>query len=172
MKVYGMAPQVEFGISRLQQVSVLPDLTIYNLDSEEGRKNWKKGIPEEQGYSIEKTKAGYQIAADANGCMYALLDIGNSLLAGKSIRTGTVNPAVANRGIKMNIPLDARTPSYADDSEAGWLTIPEVWEEDFWKETLDTLAENKYNLVSLWSLNPFPSMVRTQGFEKVALEDV
>ena len=172
MKIYGDAPQIQFGISQIRQVSEIPELTIYNLDSKEGREQWKKDAPEKQGYVIEKADSGYQIAGDANGCMYALLDISDSLSAGKSIRTGTVNPAVLNRGIKMNIPLDARTPSYADDSESGWLTIPEVWEEEFWKETLDTLARNKYNLVSLWSLNPFPSMVRTPGFERVALEDV
>jgi hypothetical protein len=34
------------------------------------------------------------------------------------------------------------------------------------------LEENKYNALSLWSLNPFPSMVITPGFEDLALQDV
>ena len=87
MKIYGDAPQIQFGISHIRQVSEIPELTIYNLDSKEGREQWKKDAPEKQGYVIEKADSGYQIAGDANGCMYALLDISDSLSAGKSIRT-------------------------------------------------------------------------------------
>jgi hypothetical protein len=42
----------------------------------------------------------------------------------------------------------------------------------FWREFIDTLAEYRYNYVSLWSLHPFPSMVKVPQYPNVALDDV
>jgi hypothetical protein len=67
-------------------------------------------------------------------------------------------------------PLDARTPSYTDASEAAQKNIPEMWSFDFWQEYIDNLARYRFNLISLWSLHPFPSMVRVPGYEDIALE--
>mgnify|MGYP001108669079 CR=1 FL=1 len=49
------------------------------------------------------------------------------------------NPYMKKRGVKMNIPLDVRTPSYTDMSDAAQENIPDVWSMDFWKEYLDSL---------------------------------
>lgn len=76
------------------------------------------------------------------------------------------------RGIKFNIPLDVRTPSYTDPCDAAQNNIPEMWSMDFWKECIDQLARNHYNYISLWSLHPFPSMVRVPEYPDVALADV
>jgi len=112
--------------------------------------------------------------ADAAGVMYGGLD------AAEAIRTGTLDslkdsdhtPQIAQRGIKFNIPLDLRTPSYTDPSDAAQANIPEVWSMDFWSELLDDMARHRYNLLSLWSLHPFPSIVKVPEFPNVALEDV
>ena len=66
-----------------------------------------------------------------------------------------VNPHLANRGIKFNIPLDARTPSYSDDSTSAQANIPEMWSMDFWSRFLDEMARHRYNVLSLWSLSRF-----------------
>jgi hypothetical protein len=113
-------------------------------------------------------------SADANGAMYGGLDIA------EAIRTGTLDtltnsdhtPHIAQRGIKFNIPLDLRTPSYTDPSDSAQANIPEVWSMDFWRETFDDMARHRYNLISLWSLNPFPSIVKVPEFPHVALDDV
>ncbi len=76
------------------------------------------------------------------------------------------------RGTKFNIPLDLRTPSYTDVSDVAQLNIAEMWNLEFWKEYIDNLARYRYNFISLWSLHPFPSMVRVPGYEDVALDDV
>ena len=47
-----------------------------------------------------------------------------------------------------------------------------MWSFDFWKEYIDNLASYRYNYISLWSLHPFPSMVKVPGYEDVALDDV
>ena len=40
----------------------------------------------------------------------------------------------------MNIPLDARTPSYDDTGDAAQENIDEIWSWEFWQEYLDKLA--------------------------------
>ena len=47
-----------------------------------------------------------------------------------------------------------------------------MWETNFWTGMLDNMARHRYNLLSLWSLHPFPSLVRVPEYPKVALADV
>ena len=89
-----------------------------------------------------------------------------------SIDNITQNPYMKKRGVKMNIPLDVRTPSYTDVSDAAQQNIPEMWSMEFWKEYLDSLASYRFNFVSLWSLHPFPSLVKVPEYPDVALNDV
>jgi hypothetical protein len=72
----------------------------------------------------------------------------------------------------MNIPLDARTPSYADCGDAAQNNIEVVWDMDFWKAHLDALARNRYNTITLWIPHPFPSLVKVPEYPDVALDDV
>jgi len=112
--------------------------------------------------------------ADAAGVMYGGLDVA------EAIRTGTLNslqdsdhtPHIAQRGIKLNIPLDLRTPTYTDPSDAAQANIPEMWSMDFWREFFDDMARHRYNVLSLWTLHPFPSIVKVPEFPHVALDDV
>ena len=67
---------------------------------------------------------------------------------------------------------DLRTPSYSDSSDAAQANIPEMWEREFWRTYLDELARHRYNVLSLWSLHPFPSLVKVPEFPDVALADV
>jgi hypothetical protein len=77
-----------------------------------------------------------------------------------------------HRGIKFNIPLDLRTPSYSDCSDAAQQNIPEMWSLDFWREFLDQLARDRFNVLTLWSLHPFPSLVKVPEYPDVALDDI
>jgi hypothetical protein len=47
-----------------------------------------------------------------------------------------------------------------------------MWETNFWARMLDEMARHRYNLLSLWNLHPFPSMVRVSEYPNVALADV
>lgn len=139
-------------------------------------KDFKTGA---QSYQIRVRNTGGRreievAAADSVGAMYGGLDLA------EAIRTGTFDsltdyrksPHIAERGIKFNIPLDLRTPSYTDCSDAAQANIPEVWERDFWIPYLDEMARHRYNVLSLWSLHPFPSLVKVPEFPEVALNDV
>jgi hypothetical protein len=114
------------------------------------------------------------IGADEAGAMYGGLDIAEAIRFGtlERIAGGEHRPHIAQRGIKFNIPLDLRTPSYSDSSDAAQANIPEVWERDFWIAYLDAMARQRYNVLSLWSLHPFPSLVKVPEFPEVALGDV
>jgi hypothetical protein len=130
-----------------------------------------------EAYRIEKADDGAIVTGgDLTGAMYGGLDIAEALrlhgldglLADRHVR----KPFVERRGIKFNIPLDLRTPSYSDGATAARRNIPEMWSHDFWAGFFDSLARHRYNVVTLWSLHPFPSMVKVPEFPDVALNDV
>lgn len=132
-----------------------------------------------QSYSFREKRNGNNrtivvLAGDANGAMYGALDIAEAIKLGAldNINNCDKTPFIENRGIKFNIPLDLRTPTYSDQNGASQQNIPEMWNMDFWKEFLDEMARNRYNLISLWSLHPFPSIVKVPEFPDVALSDV
>lgn len=114
------------------------------------------------------------LAADPVGAMYGGLDVAEAIAAGAlaELADADVEPHILRRGIKFNIPLDARTPSYSDASDSAQHNIPEVWRMDFWHDYLDQLARCRFNVLSLWNLHPFPSMVKVPEFPDVALDDV
>src|SRR6188768_3814458 len=83
-----------------------------------------------------------------------------------------IAPRIEQRGIKFNIPLDARSPSYSDDSTSAQANIPEMWSRAFWTRMFDEMARHRYNLISLWSLSPFPSLVNVADYPNASLADV
>lgn len=128
----------------------------------------------EQCYTLHFENHQVQVgASDDAGMMYGLLDLCDKYDGGwPPLGDITVQPRILRRGIKLNLPLDARTPSYSDASTSAFENIPQVWEWDFWTEYLDSMARSKYNVLSLWNLSPFPSLVRIPEYPEVALDDV
>jgi hypothetical protein len=133
----------------------------------------------EQSYGIRRPMhSGKDIivvlAADAAGAMYGGLDVAEAMRLGMlaDLKDSDHSPRIERRGIKFNIPLDARTPSYSDNSDAAQANIPEMWSFDFWRSFLDEMARHRYNVLSLWNLHPFPSLVKVPEYPDVALADV
>ncbi|WP_020568706.1 beta-N-acetylhexosaminidase family protein [Neolewinella persica] len=129
----------------------------------------------EEGFRLTKDGPSIQVVGHtAAGVMYGGLELAEQirLYGPDGLRPITRNPYLKRRGTKFNIPLDARTPSYTDASDAGQKNIPVMWDMGFWTEYLDNLARHRYNYVSLWNLHPFPSLVKVPGYEDVALDDV
>lgn len=128
-----------------------------------------------EGFRIIKDDKGINIiASDEAGAMYGGLEIAEQIkiFGLEGVTEQIQNPYMERRGTKFNIPLDVRTPSYTDVSDVAQKNIAEMWSLDFWKEYIDNLARYRYNYISLWSLHPFPSMVKVPGYEDVALDDV
>lgn len=115
------------------------------------------------------------IGADPVGAMYGGLDVADAVNAGtdiENIGNKTSKPYISGRGIKFNIPLDARTPSYSDNGDSAQHNIADMWNMDFWRQFLDDMALYRYNTLSLWNLHPFPSMVQVPEYPDIALTDV
>lgn len=129
-----------------------------------------------QSYRIERGSDGQirVIGGDANGAMYGGLDIAEALRLGNldALDSREHTPFVERRGIKFNIPLDARTPSYSDAGDAAQANIGEMWSLEFWHEFLDEMARDRFNVLTLWNLHPFPSIVKVPEYPDVALDDV
>ncbi|MDX2031160.1 MAG: alpha-glucuronidase family glycosyl hydrolase [Blastocatellia bacterium] len=124
--------------------------------------------------AVEKQRIYIVLGADAVGAMYGGLELAEAIRTGqfKALKNSDHAPHIAQRGIKFNIPLDLRTPTYNGISDSAQHNIAEMWSMEFWREFLDDMARHRYNVLSLWSLNPFPSIVKTPEFPNVALEDV
>lgn len=116
----------------------------------------------------------YVVGADEPGLMYGTLELAEQIkLNGLAKVLDTKqNPYMKVRGTKFNIPLDVRTPSYTDVCDAAQQNISNMWDMKFWTDYIDQLAKNRYNLISLWNLHPFPSMVKVPEYPDVALNDV
>lgn len=132
-----------------------------------------------QSYSIRVRGNGKQrtyvvLGVDAVGAMYGGLDLAEAVRTGQfqALKDSDHTPHIAQRGIKFNIPLDLRTPTYNGVSDSAQANIAEMWSMEFWRELLDDMARHRYNVISLWSLNPFPSIVNVPEFPNVALDDV
>ena len=134
-------------------------------------------IPQSYRIRVQSDSGHLNIAmrgTDPIGTMYGGLDVAEAICTGtlQSLQDSDHWPHIAQRGIKINIPLDLRTPTYTDPSDAAQANIPEMWSMDYWRELFDDMARHRYNVVSLWTLHPFPSIVKVPEFPNVALDDV
>lgn len=132
----------------------------------------------EQSYKIRKdSKFGYTITGgDETGLMYGGIQLAEMIAIQKAIPELPVpvegKPFIKERGLKFNIPLDIRTPSYQDAGDAAQHNILEMWNMDFWKSYLDMMARNRYNVLTLWNPHPFPSLIKNEKYPDIALENV
>ena len=129
----------------------------------------------EQAYVLQTTetrpRSYWVTGGDANGLMYGGLQLAEDFAA---FRLGTPvyrkeTPYIKNRGVKYNLPLDLRLPTYfgprfKPDAEAflgdaAKEAIPNVWEMDYWEEWFDEMARNRFNVISIWNCHPFPGLL-------------
>ncbi len=140
----------------------------------------------EQAYAIRTTTTGnfshWVIGGDVNGAMYGGLQVSENISHrgfGPTVNTQE-SPHILYRGIKFNAPLDVRSPVYyssgfsANDfrGTAAKKAIPHVWDVNFWSEWFDEMARHRYNVLSLWTLHPFTSMIKMPEYPNVALQNV
>jgi hypothetical protein len=165
-------PQIAFASAEIQRAAATakdgtPPLDVeFAIDS---------AALKPQTYRIDRAGGKIRvIGGDANGAMYGGLDVAEALSLGTLVemKTGAHQPFIESRGIKFNITPDRRTPSYSDSSDSAQNNIPEMWSLDFWHEYLDEMARQRYNVLSLWNLHPFPSIVKVPEYPDVALNDV
>ena len=132
----------------------------------------------EQAYGLRTTSKKGQtsywvIGGDENGTMYGGLQIAENI--SKDGLAGSYNteetPFMLNRGMKLNMPLDKRIPTYVGgwSSNSAKKAIPHVWDMSFWKTLIDQQARNRYNVLSVWVHHPFPALVKLPDYPKASL---
>jgi len=132
----------------------------------------------EEGFIVYKSgknkKNVWVLGKDEAGTMYGGLEVAEIIKVKgiDAVQNQFQNPYMKVRGTKYNIPLDMRTPTYTEPSDAAQKNMAEMWNFEFWKEYIDNLARYRYNLISLWNMHPFPSMVKVPEYPDVALNDV
>lgn len=115
------------------------------------------------------------VGGDSCGAMYGGLELAEMLTLGGDllgVQEKARKPYIFRRGLKFNIPLDARSPSYDDTGTAAQKNIPVMWDFDFWQEFLDTLARNRYNVLTLWTKHPYPGWMKLRKYPEIGYEDV
>ena len=129
----------------------------------------------EQTYHIEVLGKIIEITGgDERGLMYGGLEVAEiiALYGIDAISEKTASPYVLHRGYMFNAPMDMRTPAYNSPGDSGQKNIANVWDIGFWHEFLDDMARNRFNILMMENINPYPSMVKVPGYEDIALEDV
>ena len=133
----------------------------------------------QQAYVLKTTNSGgkkafWALGSDKHGIMYAGLALAEQIsFNGTSGNIDKVeSPHIKKRGIKFNVPLDRRSPTYDKRGTTTRENIKIVWDKSFWEAYLDDLARYRFNVLSLWNKHPFPSMAKVPGYEDIALDGV
>ncbi len=103
-------------------------------------------------------------AKDNTGAMYGILDVNEQLRMGSGLNeleTKVENPKFEFRAIKFNLPWSPYRPSEPTPQH-----ITTCRDLEYWREFLDMMARNRFNVLSLWNLHPFTYMFRPENFPK------
>ena len=115
------------------------------------------------------------VGGDSLGAMYGGLELAEMITLGgglDGIEEKARKPYLFRRGIKLNIPLDARGPSYDDTGTSAEENIIHMWDWNFWEDYLNTLARNRYNVLTLWTTHPYPGWVKLPKYPDIGYDDV
>ncbi len=102
------------------------------------------------------------LSVDAVGAEYGLLELAEVVQTRgnyHSLADKTVNPSLAYRIVKFNLPW-----SPYRSSEATSIHIQTCRDLQFWERFLDMMTENRLNVLSLWNNHPFPYMIKAANF--------
>jgi hypothetical protein len=130
-----------------------------------------------QSFRIQKEgeRAIRIFCGDSLGAMYGGLELAEMIELGgglDAVEEKARKPYILRRGLKFNIPFDGRTPSYDDTGTAAQENIAVMWDFEFWRNFLDTMARNRYNVLSLWTTHPYPGIVRLDKYPGVNFANV
>lgn len=112
------------------------------------------------------------VGTDVNGAMYGGLELADRVALGLPLENQEGTPFVGKRGIKFNLPWDARSPSYDDTGFSAQMNIETMYDLGFWTAFIDDMARYRYNVLSLWSTAPYANLVKLEDYPEAVLEDV
>ena len=158
-------------------IGLLSDIGIVNMLKLESDGESVPGDLGEQAYALRTTHSGqhsiWVLGGDINGAMYGCLQIAENLFSDgfTADYNSREQPFMLLRGMKLNLPLDRRLPTYVGrwSSNSAKQAIPHVWDMSFWEKLIDQQARNRYNLLSVWVHHPFPALVKLDDYPNACL---
>ena len=158
-------PLIDFGVEQLRQaylqrgrsvhVETAPD--VHKIDADVRLEIDPQADLPADGFAFGRSRGSLHLtAADERGAMYSLLELVELITAGRrieQIEPARHEPTLKLRGFKFNIPLE---PLFGGPRvQANTHTF---WSLEFWRTFIDALARHRFNMLGLWSRNPFPWM--------------
>lgn len=120
-----------------------------------------------EGYRIERK--GHRInvlASDPSGLRYGSLALADQLMMGTSldsIHDEHVDPTFAVRAIKFNLPWEPYRESKSMNHH-----LSTCRDLSFWKSFLNMMMDNRFNLLALYNMHPFPYMIRLKDYPEAS----
>ena len=122
---------------------------------------------ESEAYSImQQGKTITVLGGDERGMIYGSLSLAGEISSGiplSGIKARSESPRLPFRAIKHNLPWDSYRTSSALDQH--FETVRDV---SYWEAFLDMMAENRFNVLSLWNLHPFTYMIMPENFPEAS----
>ncbi len=166
------SPKQAFGVSRLSDLLQDKNYQVFQVDIAEAPADFNIQVLllykaadttiHNEGFRISRSGRELAVeAVDESGAMYGLLELADMIdMYGLSkVPEKTVNPRFPFRAIKFNLPWSIYGKNEEREQHAE--TAREL---KYWEGFLDMMAENRFNSLTLWSLHPFPYMIRPTNF--------
>lgn len=116
-----------------------------------------------EGYKIEKKNNIITIRAhDASGARYGSIALAEQISMKKDlnkITAETVNPTFSVRTVKFNLPWEP----YRESKSMNY-HLSTCRDLKFWEAFLNMMFENRFNVLALYNMHPFPYMVKMSKY--------
>lgn len=166
------SPQLRFAIGKLETAFQQQGETLKRIENRASDQVAEIVINIDPAALIEVGKEGFRTVrsdqgliitgGDEQGAMYGILELAEQIRFGTALNQvpdRTVKAQFEFRTIKFNLPWAAYRTSYAIEQHQE--TCKDL---KFWEAFLDMMAENRFNVLSLWSLHPYHYMIRPKNF--------
>jgi hypothetical protein len=103
---------------------------------------------------------------DRRGLIYGTLALVEYLRNGislENVKREEGKPNLEFRGIKFNLPWHTYRPSSALDQH--YETVRDL---KYWEAFLDMMITNRFNVISLWNLDPYTFMIKPKNFPEAS----
>ncbi len=138
-------------------------------------KNYDETLGEQSFNLSVNDKTVSIVGGDRVGVMYGGLELAEQININngmKGLESTNQKPYTEIRGVSCRPPMDMRTPSYTNNGDSTRWNLENTWDLDYWKGLFDIMARMRYNLLSFATVNSLPNMVKVEGYENCALDDV